>query len=96
MYLLAYIAQLAGEHELHLRMDIFDTVFDDELTPLGQGINLLQFSQELLQFGLLEQPDTLKHGDVGHGAQHVVLGQVKVHFAVAPHGEALNILVYLY
>ena len=96
MYLLAYVAQLAGEHELYLRMDVFDTVFDDELAPLGQSINLLQLGQKLLQFVFLEQPNALEHGDVGHRAQHIVLGQIKVHFAVAPHGEALDILVYLY
>lgn len=96
MYLLAYVTQLAGEHELYLRMDVLDAILNDELTPLGQGINLLQLGQKLLQFVFLKQSDTLEHGDVSHGAQHVVLGQVKVHFAVAPHGEALDILVYLY
>lgn len=96
VYLLAHVAQLAGEHELYLRMDVLDAVFDDELAPLGQGVDLLQLGQELLQLGGGEQADTLEHGDVGHGAQHVVLSQVEVHFAVAPHGEALDILVYLY
>lgn len=96
MYLLAYVTQLAGEHELYLRMDVLDAILNDELAPLGQSINLLQLGQKLLQFVFLKQSDTLEHGDVGHGAQHVVLSQVEVHFAVAPHGEALDILVYLY
>ena len=96
VYLLAHVAQLAGEHELYLRMDVLDAVFDDELAPFGQGVDLLQLGQELLQLGGGEQADALEHGDVGHGAQYVVLGQVEVHFAVAPHGEALDILVYLY
>ena len=45
MNLLAYVAELARQHQLHLRMNILYAVFDDEHATLRNGIYIFQFSQ---------------------------------------------------
>ena len=93
--LLAHVAQLACEHELHLRVNILYAILDDKLAFLARVVDGLQLREQGLQLIAAKQSDALEHGDVGHGAQHVVLSEIKVHLAVAAHGEALNLLVYL-
>ena len=93
--LLAYIAKLTRQHKLNLRMNVFDAFFYHKLATLGRCVNILQLGQQQCQFIFCQQTYGLKHGDVGHGAQHVILGQIKVHLTVASHGETLYILVYL-
>ena len=92
---LAHVTQTACQHQLHLRVNIFDIVLDDELTTLAHLVDIAQFGQQLFQLVALQQSDTLQHGDMGHRAQHVVLCQVEVHLAVAPYGEALYLLINL-
>jgi len=96
MYLFTHVAQLAGEHEFHLRVYVLHTLFDNKFATFSNGVDILQFGQQHLQFVGGQQADALQHGDVSHGAQHVVLGQIEVHFAVASDGEPFNLFVYLY
>ncbi len=91
--LLAEVAELAGEEEFDLRVDILHIGFDNELTFLALAVDAAQGVEELRQFIVAEESDALEHGDVGHGAQHVVFGEVEVHLAVAANGEALYLFV---
>ena len=95
MNLLAHVAQLTGEHQLHLRVHILDAVFNHELAFLRQLIDILQFLQQHGQFVLTQQANRFEHGDVSHGAQHVVWCQIEVHLAVATHGEAFYLSIDL-
>ena len=46
MNLLAHVAQLAGEHQLHLRVNILDALLNDELATLADLIDVFQFLQQ--------------------------------------------------
>ena len=96
MDLLAHIAQPAGQHQLHLRVYILHTLLNDKLSALSLRIDILQLSQELLQFIGCEQTNGLQHRDMGHRAQYIVFGQVEVHLPVTSYGKAFDILVDLY
>ena len=76
-------------------MYVLNAVLNDKLTALCRLVDVPQRRQQLRQFVLAYQPDAFKHGDVSHGAQHVVFGQIEVHLAVAAHGEALYLFVDL-
>ena len=95
MDLLAHIAQFTGEQHLNLRVDVLDIILDDEFATLCQLVDVLQLRQQLHQFVFLQQSDTLQHGDMCHRAQHVVLGQIKVHLTVTTDGETLYLLIDL-
>ena len=95
MDLLAHVAQLTGEQHLHLRVYIFDIVFDHEFATLCQVVDVLQLCQQLCEFVFLEQSDTLEHGDMGHRAQYIVFRQIEIHLAVTPHRKPLNLLIDL-
>ena len=94
VYLLAHVAELAGEHQLHLRVYVFHAVFDDKPALVGHVVDVLEFGGKRHELVVGEQTYRLQHGDVGHRAQHVVLGEIEVELAVAAHGEALYLLVY--
>ena len=66
VYLLAHVAQLTGEQHLHLRVNVLDVVFDDELTTVGQLVDALQLLKERGQLVLANQSYRLEHGDMGH------------------------------
>ena len=95
VYLLAHVAQFAGEHQFHLRVNVLDAFLYHELAPLALFINAFQLGQQHGQLVLADEPDTLEHGDVGHRAQHVVWCQIEVHLAVASHSEPLYLGVNL-
>ena len=76
-------------------MYVLDSVFDDELSFFSGCINVFQLVEQYLQFVGGQQADAFQHGDVGHGAQNIVFGQVKVHFAVTSYGETVDLFVYL-
>ena len=95
MDLLAHIAQLTRQHQLHLRMDVLYPILYHELSAFANLIDILQFSQQQRQFVLANEADTFQHGDMSHRAQHVVLGQIKVHLAVSANGEAFNLGIHL-
>ena len=95
MDLLAHVAEAAGEEELHLRVDILYIVLDAELAALTEGIDVLQCVEELGEFIAAQQANGFEHGDVGHGAQHVVFCQIEIHLTVAADGETLYLLVDL-
>ena len=93
--LFSYIPQFAGEHQLHLRVDILHSLLDAELPLLAYRIDILQLRQQLLQLVSLQQPDSLQHGDMSHRAQYVIRSQVEVHLPVTSHGEALDLRIHL-
>ncbi len=95
MYLLAHIAQAAGEEEFHLRMHVLHVILYNKCTFLGFAVDALQLGQQRRQFVLPQQPHRGQHGDVSHGAEHIVLGEMQVHLAVKPHGEPLDALIDL-
>ena len=76
-------------------MYILYAFLDDEFPAQHHGVYVAQFSQQGFQFVGGEQSYALQHGDVGHGAQYVMLRQVEVEFAVASHGETLYLGIYL-
>ena len=43
VYLLAHVAELAGEHQLHLRVYVFHAVFDDKPALVGHVVDVLEF-----------------------------------------------------
>ena len=95
MDLLADVAKLAREQELHLRVDILHILLDDEPAFLAEPVDVLQFSEQLRQLVVCQQADALKHRDVCHGAEHVIFGKVKVHLTVAAYGEPFYLFVDL-
>ena len=95
MDLLAHISEFAGEQHLHLRVDILHIVLNHELATICQLVDVLQLRQQLRQLVFLQQSDALQHGDMRHRAQHVVLGQIKVHLTVTTDGETLYLLIDL-
>ena len=95
MNLLAHVAELARQHQLHLRVDVLDAFLDDELAFHGLFVDGAQLTQEQGQLVLADEAYRFQHGDVGHRAQHVVGREVEVHLAVAAYGKALNLAVDL-
>ena len=95
MDFLAHVAELAREHELNLGVDILDILLNGELAVLAELVDVAELGEKLLQFVFLKEPDALEHGDVRHGAENVVFGEIHVHLAVAAHGEPLYLLVDL-
>ena len=94
MNLLAHVAQFLGEHQFYLGMNVFHAVFYYEFALVGDGVDVFQFGKELGEFIFLQESDAFEHGDVRHTAQHVVLGEIEVEFAVSSYGESFNFLVY--
>ncbi len=92
VYLLAHVAQPPCEHELYLRVHVLHTLLDAEVPRKDFPAYGAQFGEQCLQFTGREQSDAFQHGDVGHAAQHVALGQVEVHLTVSAHGEAFYLL----
>ena len=95
VYLLAHVAKLAGKQHLHLRVYVLHAVLDGKLAPFAQFVDALQLAQQHWQLVLADESYAFEHGDVGHRAQHVVLGEIEVHLAVTSYGEPLNLLVHL-
>ena len=95
VYLLAHVAQFLGEHSLYLRVNVFHAVVDDKLSAFADAVDVFQFGEQRRELFLLEQSDAFEHGDVSHGAEYVVFGEIEVHLAVASYGEAFDLLVYL-
>ena len=93
MDLLAQVAELACEHQLHLGVHILHAVLDDKLALLARAVDVFQFSEQFCQLVFFQQTDALKHSDMCHRAEHVVLGEVHIHLAVASHGEPLYFFV---
>ena len=96
MYFLAHVAQTAGKQQFHLRVHVLDVVFNDKLAALAQGVDVAELGKKGVELFLGKQSDAFEHGDMSHGAQHVVGCQVEVKFAVAAHGEAVYLGVHLY
>ena len=96
MDLFAHIAQLAGKHQFHLRVDILYSLLDDELAFLGDRVDRTQFFQEELQFLFCQQANAFQHGDMSHRAQYVVRSQVKVHLTVLADSKQVDLMVDLY
>ena len=76
-------------------MHVLDAILNLELTTFANLIDVLQLGQQQGQFVLANESDGFQHGDMGHRAQHVVLGQIEVHLAVTTNGEALNLGIHL-
>ena len=95
MDFLTHVTEFLRQHQFHLRMHVFDAVFDHKLAALAYLVDISQFGQQLGELFLLQQSDTLEHGDMCHGTEHVVFSQIEVHLAVSSHGEAVNLLVHL-
>ena len=95
MDLLADVAQAARKDEFHLAMDVLDAFLDDETAFEGIAIDQLHLTKQDVKFIAGEQADTFEHGDMRHGAKHVVGGEIEVHLAVATDGIAFDILIDL-
>ena len=93
--LLAHVAEPAGEHQLDLRVHVLDAFLYDEPPFPYFREDVSQFGQQLLQFFFLDESDALEHCDVCHRTEHVGLGQVHVHLAVASDGETFDFRRYL-
>ena len=95
MDFLAYVAQLARQHQFHLRMYVLYALLNHKLAFLNLSVNVPEFSQKLSQLIGLQQPDAFQHGDVSHRAQHISLCQVEVHLAVTPDSKPLYLILNL-
>ena len=54
---LSHVPKLAGEHQLHLGMNVLYAVLNDKLASLAAGIDNLQFLEQHLQFIVGQEPD---------------------------------------
>ena len=86
---LSEVAVALGEHELHLRVYVLNTLFYAEFTAVYGVENLAQPLEQCVEFILFEQPYRLEHCYMGHGALHVVARQLQVEFAILSYGEFL-------
>ena len=71
-------------------MYVFNAVFDDELPVLCGVVDVAQFVEQGLELVVGNEVDAVEHGDVCHGAEHVVGCEVEVEFAVVAYGEAVD------
>src|SRR5574344_853912 len=55
MDLFTYITKFACKHKFHLRMYIFDTILDNEITILCSLVDVFQLCKKNLQFACLKQ-----------------------------------------
>ena len=94
MNLFTHVAQFLGEHQFYLGMNILHAVINDELALVSDGVDILQFCEELCQFILLQESDAFEHGDVRHTSQYIVLGEIEVELTVAAYGESFAILPF--
>ena len=93
MDFLTQVAKLTREHQLHLRVHILHAVLDDKLALLARAVDVFQFCEQFRQLVFLQQSDALEHGDMCHRAEHVILGKVHIHLAVASHCEPLYFFI---
>ena len=73
-------------------MYVFHSFFYLKLTHVSLVIYLFEFGEQDLELFFCQQVDRLEHGDVGHGAEHVIFGEVEVHLTVPAYGEFLYLL----
>ena len=76
-------------------MDVLNTILNQKFPTLTHSVDIPKLRQQLTQLVLFQQSDTLQHGDVGHGAQYIILGQIEIHLTVTSYGEALYLLINL-
>ena len=76
-------------------MYVFNAVFDDELSVLCGVVDVAQFVEQWLEFVVGNEVDAVEHGDVCHGAEHVVGCEVEVELAVVAYGEAVDFFEWL-
>ena len=88
--LLAHFTQLAGEQQLHLRMDVLDVVFQGEIPGCDALGDASEGGVQRGVFLRAEQPDLLKHLDVRAGALHVVACQPEVEHPVVADRETID------
>ena len=93
MNLFPHVAQFTGEEQFHLRVHVFHAFFDDEASGFDVGMDAAQFFQQHRQLVLAEQSDGFQHGDVRHGTQYVVPGQIQIKFTVAADRELFYFLI---
>ena len=87
---LACIATHLGEQELHLRVNVLNTLLDSEIASQNLLIYLLQTLGQRIAILIGDQPDRVEHLHMSHITQHVGLGQVEVQLAVATYGKLLD------
>ena len=95
VYLLAFVPELAGEHQLDLRVHVLDAVLNHEAAfarLLEQGFEL---GQQRIQVLLREESAGVEHGNVGHRPDNVIFSEIQVHLAVVSDGEAVNLRIHL-
>ena len=78
VHFLAEVAQLAGQHQLHLRVDVLYVVLYDEGAVLRGLVYVFQLGEQHGQLVMANEAYGLEHGYVGHGAQHVKWREVQV------------------
>ncbi len=66
MYLLADVAEPGGEHELHLRVDILDTVLDAKFATLYHLGYFTESLEQHFEFVGLQQSYAFEHTYVCH------------------------------
>ena len=88
--LFAHIAQLAGQHQLNLRVNILDTLLDHKFTALGRCVNLCQRFKQHIQLLFFEQTDALQHTNMRHRALDIIFSQSQIQFTIATYGKLLD------
>ena len=90
--LLAHLAELPGQQQLHLGMDVLDIVFEDEgagLDAVGDAPERRGQRRELVR---AQQADMLQHLDVRQRALHVIAGEPAVQDPVVADRETVYCL----
>ena len=78
-----------------VRVVVVSPFLDDETAFEGIAIDQLHLTKQDVKFIAGEQADAFEHGDMRHGAKHVVGGEIEVHLAVATDSVAFDILIDL-
>ena len=94
MDFLTDITQFTGQHQFYLGMYILHIVLNHKLSQLCFLINSLQFLKQDIQFLRCQQPYGLKHRDMSHRPQYVMLGQIQIQFTILADRELFYLFIY--
>ena len=91
MNLLAEVAELAGEEEFYLGVNVFHIILQHKGARRDAGGDFVQSAQQGLQLVGAEQADALQHRNVGLRALHIVGCEPQVEDAVVADREVLHL-----
>ena len=89
--LLAEVAELAGEEEFDLGVNVFHVILQHKGARRDAGGDFVQSAQQNLQLVGIQQADAFQHRNVGLRALHIVGCEPQVEDAVVADREVLHL-----